>query len=233
MNDENKFWYEKATKITDEKVVVKLRNADMTFRKSVIIPTILYPLNGKAHVFTFQNTYEVTDNNVLEIMDSIPYQIGFCYQNTQQLVNKLQAAGYDAVPYAGWLFTSASEFPVHHCWCVLNGESILDLADDFTVMLFGSNAEHFSKDKNREEIQNAIVSFAAEARKYKNSIRCAVVGIPTPFLLYVGSPCEPEKGKHIYQKLIADIPNHECQRNCDSNGYNSTQKKLKQAGLMK
>ncbi len=233
MKDEIRFWFEESARISDTKVVVKLKNQDMSFRKSVIIPTISYPLNGKVCTFTSQNTKEVTDENVLSIMDTVPYQIGYCYQNTQRLVQKLQAAGYDAVPYVGWLFTSGTDFPVHHCWCVLDGESVIDLADDFTVMLSGENAEHFSASKNMEEIREAMVSFAAEARKHKNSVRCAIVGTPTPFLLYVGSPCDPEEGRHIYQKLISAIPDHECQRNCDSKGYNATQKKMKDAGLMK
>lgn len=231
MSDEIKFWFEESARISDTKVVVKLKNQDMSFRKSVIIPTVYYPLNGEVCTFSAQNTKQVEDKAVLDIFDSVPYKIGFCYQNTQKLVQKLRAAGYNAVPYVGWLFTAVTDFPVHHCWCVLNGESVLDLSDDFTVMLSGTNGEHFIN-KSKDEIQEAIVSFATEARKRKNSMRCAVVGTPTPFLLYVGSPCEPEEGRLIYQRLIAANPNHECERNCDSSGYNATQRKMKDAGLM-
>lgn len=232
MSDEIKIWFEDSARISENKVVVKIRNSDMSFRKSVIIPTISYPLNGKVCTFSSKNTKRVEDKAVLDIFDSVRYKIGFCYQNTQKLVSKLQAAGYDAVSYVGWLFTSVTDFPVHHCWCVLNGESVLDLADDYTVMLSGTNGDNF-KDKSIDEVREAFVSFAKEAKKHKNSERCAIVGTPTPFLLYVGSPCDPEEGRRIYQKLIAAMPDHECQRNCDSSGYNATQRRMKEAGLMR
>lgn len=226
-----KMWWEEQTRFKEDKVVAKISNKDGSFRKSVIIPTVYYPLNNGYKVFHYKNTRELVDDAVKEIFDSITYQIGFCYQNTDALVSALQEKGYDAKSYVGWLFTSGDQFPVHHCWCVLDGDIILDLADDMTQMLTGSNGEHF-KDKSLEECRELMVSFARAAKEYPNSVRCAPVGTPTPFMLYVGCECAPQNGRNIYNRLIDEFPDHECQRNCDSRGVNATQRRMMEEGLM-
>ena len=115
----------------------------------------------------------------------------------------------------------------------MDGNIILDLADDFTVMLSGENGKKFESVKSKIEWAEMVASFQYAARKVKNSIRCSPVGIPTSFLLYVGSECEPEQGIEIYNRLIQKYPDHECQRNLDSEGYNPTQRILQKKGLMK
>lgn len=226
-----KMWWEEQTRFKEDKVVVKLLNKDGSFRKSVITPTVYYPLNDNYKAFHYKNTRQLEDDAVKAIFDSVGYQIGFCYQNTDALVSALQEKGYDAKSYVGWLFVADHEFPVHHCWCVLDGDIVLDLADDYTVMLSGANGEHF-KDKSLDEARELMVSFARAAKEYPNSVRCAPVGTPTPFMLYVGCECAPQNGRNIYNHLIAEFPDHECQRNCDGSGYNATQRMMKDKGLM-
>lgn len=223
-------WHKKQIRLKNDKVVVKLYEEDV-FKKSVIVPTVYYPLNGNYEVFHYENTEKVADENVLKIFDSMKYRVGHCYQNTDALVTALRDAGYDAVAYVGWLFVCGWDYPVHHCWCVLDGKYVLDLSDDYSVMM-GLNAKAWENVKTKEEQIELIASFTAEAKKHPHSIRCAPVGTPTPFLYYVGCPCDPEEGRKIYQRLIRDYPDHECQRNCDKNGLNQTQKRLKELGLM-
>lgn len=227
-----KMWWEEQTRFKENKVVVKLCDDKGNFIKSVITPTVYYPLNNEYKAFHYKNTRPLEDDTVKEIFDSVTYQIGFCYQNTDELVSALQEKGYDAKPYVGWLFVSNNQFPVHHCWCVLDGDIVLDLADDYTVMLSGANGEHF-KDKSLEEARELMVSFAEEAKNHPNSVRCAPVGTPTPFMLYIGCECSPMNGRNIYNRLVAEFPDHECQRNCDGSGYNATQRMMKDKGLMK
>lgn len=224
-------WHENQVRYKDDTVVIKLRNDYGNFKKSVIVPTAYYPLNGKYKAFHYQNTKQVTDENVLRVFDEVKYRIGHCYTNTEELVFRLKENDYNAKSYVGWLFTSNTEYPIHHCWCVLDDDSILDLSDDYTAMLSGGNHENF-KNKSIEETRELIADFQQAARKVKNSIRCCPVGTPTPFFLYVGCECDPEVGKTMYQNLIARFPNHECQRNCDSSGMNATQKVMKEKGLM-
>lgn len=230
-NDDTGFWHDEQIRVRPDRVVGKIRNRDGSFRSSVIIPTVMYPLSGTPEVFSFRNTRPIEDEAVLEIVDSIKYRIGFCYQNTEAIVSALRKAGYDARPYVGWIFTGSCEYPVHHCWTVL-GNSVIDLGDDFTVMLSGENGERF-KDCSPEEIRELTASFLTEAMTKPNRIRCYPVGMPTPFLYYVGSECEPEKGRRIYNELMAKYPNHESQRNVNpSTGLNKQQTLYVQRGLM-
>ena len=228
-----KIWYEDTAKIKEDKAVVKLYDENNKFSQSIIVPTMYYPLNEKLRVFNYKNTKKIEDINIIKAFDNVKYKIGSCYTNTKELVNELKKEGYDIRSYVGWLFTGQNETPIHHCWAVINDNSILDLSDDFTVMLSGDNGKNFESLNTKIEKAEMIASFQLAARKVKNSIRCSPVGVPTPFLLYVGSECDPEKGKEIYRNLIKQYPDHECQRNVDSEGYSETQRVMKNAGLMR
>lgn len=100
-------------------------------------------------------------------------------------------------------------------------------------MLSGANGEHFKTAKSIEESRELIASFHEYAMNVENHLRCHAVGQATPFLLYVGSECDPNYGRVIYQRLMDKYPDHECQRNCDGEGYNATQRIMKNRGLMK
>lgn len=224
------FWWEDKTTFREDKVVVKLYDNDV-FIKSVIVPTNLYPLNDKYKVFTYKNTEPVTDEKILKIFDSVKYKIGHCYQNSEKLVSRLREENINAKCYCGWLFVGASQCPVHHCWVVVDDKHILDMGDDFTVMLSGQNGKNF-KGANIKQSRFLVADFARATKNVPNSTRCAPVGTPTPFLLYVGSECEAEQGRLIYNRLIEQYPNHECERNCDKSGLNDTQRIMKQMDLM-
>lgn len=224
---EKNIWWKNQLRNKEDRAVIKLYNDENHFIESVIIPTDYYPLNGKHEIFTYENTTPMEDEAVLAIFDEVKFEVGRCYTNTANLCHKLREHGYDARPYAGWLFTSNSEFPVHHSWCML-GESLLDLSDGFTAMLSGANAEQFKTAKNLEEAMETMAEYHRAAIKQKNRDRCFIVGQSTPFLLYVGCECEPEQGRTIYRNLLAKYPHHKCEENCDSSGLNNTQKKIKE-----
>lgn len=226
-----KFWHEEIVRIKADRIIVKLRNKDGTFLESVVIPTTYYPLNGECKVFHYKNTKRVTDQKILDIFDQVKYKYGFCYDNSERLVEELRKNGFDAKPYVGWLFVSDSEYPIHHCWVVINGDEVLDLSDDFTSMLSGKNGERF-KGKTREEARELSIDFAIAAQRVKNSVRCFPVGVPTPIMLYIGCECDPAQGRIIYNRLICEYPRHKCERNCDARGLNATQRILKSRGLM-
>ena len=225
-------WYEKTAKITEEKVVVKLYDENNKFVQSIIVPTMYYPLNDRMKVFHYGNTQKLTEEKTKRIFDEVKYEIGSCYSNTKMLVEKLRKGGINAKSYVGWLFTGQGQTPIHHCWAVVDDSTVLDLADDFTVMLSGENGKNFESLKSKIEWAEMIASFQYAAKEIKNSIRCSPVGVPTTFLLYVGSECEPDKGIDIYNQLIRKFPDHECQLNLDAEGYNPTQRILQKKGLI-
>lgn len=225
-------WYEESLRLKPDKAIVKLRNADGSFMKSIAIPSAAYPLNGKYTVFHCENTEPVTDEQVLALIDEAAFRNGHCYSNTAGVVSKLQAAGYDASAYVGWLFTSESQFPAHHCWCVLDGRHVIDLSDDFTLMFSGSNGDRLRTAKGLEDARRLMVSFALWSKQFPNHERCAPVGSPSPILLYVGCKCDPEDGKEIYRELMKKFPYHECRRDLNSDHINPTQKMMQTAGLL-
>lgn len=228
-----KLWWERQFKDQKKRSVVKLETIDGKFNMKIIIPSDYYPLNGRHKVFTSMNTEIVLNKEILKLFDKVKYKNGHCYQNTLELCKILQEQGYPARPFVGWLFTNGVETPLHHCWCVL-GDSVLDLSDDFTLMLYGENGEHFKNAKSQEELRNLVVDFHACAieEHVPNHIRCQNVGQPTPFLLYVGSECNPLQGREIFQKLMQKYPEHECAENCDEDGYSPTQKLMQKRGVI-
>lgn len=222
-------WWESCSKFKENKAIVKLYNEDDSFRESVVVPTIKYPLNGKYEVFHYKNTKIVTDEEVLKIFDAQEYQIGRCYQNTARMISALRSAGYDVKSYVGWLFPEP-DYPIHHCWAVLNGESVIDLCDDFTQR--ANNEAFFRNAKTREEAMALMADFQEEGKKIPHHIRCLPVGVPWKGLLYVGCECDPDSGRMIYQQLMRQFPDHECETNCDSSGMNAQQRVFRNRGLM-
>ena len=219
-------------KVKSDRVVAKIRDKDDKFIKSVIVPTEYYPLNGNGFsVFHYENTKQITDEKVLELIDSVPYKIGHCYQNTSDIASILRKNGYDIKTYVGWVFVGLHTFPVHHCWAVLNGNEVIDLMDDFSVMFSADNAQNFAN-LSLEEAREVLLSFALASKDKKNSVRCGNIGKVSDILFYVGSECSPETGRMVYNDLIRKYPSHECQRNCDSKGWNGTQKLMAENGLM-
>lgn len=222
------YWYDnvKNVRLKEDYIVVKKRKYDGHFDKSVIIPSYYYPLNkAKYEVFTAKNTEIVTDENVIRIFDSVKYQIGFCYTNSQDLWDKLHAAGYDAKIYCGWLFTGENEFPIHHCWVVI-GNSVLDLSDDYVACVY-MNRSNWTGNESKEETRMKLADFLKASLKWKNSERCVPVGVPAPNYLYVGCECASLLGKIMYNQLIQAYPNHDCHRNCDAKGKNATQEYIR------
>lgn len=231
MSNNIAMWHEKSATFKENRAVVKLHDENGDFVKSVIIPTVYYPLNGNYEVFHYKNTEQVHDEAVLKVFDRIKYSIGRCYTNTKALVAALRKEGIDVKSYVGWLFVDET-IPVHHCWAVLNGNSILDLSDDLTQKFSSENRKNFENVKNSDELRKVLASFHVAAMKWKNSERCFPVGKVSSTLLYVGCECDPDDGRIIYQRLKKQFPDHECDRNCDSSGLNETQKFFRDAGLM-
>jgi len=228
-----KIWYEDSIKIKNNQVIVKLYDEENKFIKSIVLPTKYYPLNDNPEVFHYKNTQKLKNETIVKVFNKVKYLIGHCYTNTEELVKELRKEGIEAKSYVGWLFTEKGQPPIHHCWVVVNGNTVLDLSDDFTVMLCGENGKNFESLETKIERAQMIASFHKAAKEVENSIRCSPVGTPTPFLLYVGCECDPNKGREIYRNLVLQYPDHECQRNVDKDGYTDTQRIMRNSGLIR
>lgn len=223
-------WYKQRLRCKPDKAVVRLYNDDGSFLGVVNTPTVLWPLGGRYEVFTAENCALIENDAVAGIVDALPYRIGHCYQNAENVTQALQEAGYAATQYCGWLFIG-EQHPIHHSWAVLDGKHVIDLADEFAVL--HANHEQFGAASGMEATRELMVEFSKWIRQFPNSKRIMPFGIPAGNLLYIGSPCSREEGINIYNQLIDRYPQHPCNERLVK-GTNMTQMQmmLQEAGLM-
>lgn len=223
-------WCAQRLRCKPDKAVVRLYNDDGTFLGVVNTPTVLWPLNAPYEVFSANNCHLIENADVTEIVDAIPYRIGHCYQNAENVTNALQAAGYNATQYVGWMFVG-EQYPIHHSWTVLDGNHVIDLADEFAVL--HANHEQFDENAGIEKARELMVEFHKWIRQFPNSKRTMPFGVPAGNLLYIGCPCSREEGIAIYNKLTRNNPNHPCnERLVDGQNQTKMQMMLQEAGLM-
>lgn len=194
------------------RVSVKIYN-NSKYLKSIIIPTDYYPTNSNNdfEVFENANTEALTNDALLNIIDDIEYKVGYCYTNTENIIELASKNNINLTPYCGWLFVG-DELPVHHCWCMY-GNSLIDLADDFNVSKSKEIEKTFLSFNTKEERWNYMADIHIKNMSLKNSERCKPIGKVHPSLLYIGSPCSPSDGRIIYNNLLKRYPNHEAERN--------------------
>lgn len=226
-------WFKDCCILKSDRVIVKIKNIDSSFKESIVIPTVYYPLNKNEYkVFTSENTEILEDEKILDIFDDIEFNIGQCYGNSDNLTCLLKENGYDAKTYVGWLFVSEKEYPVHHAWVVVNDKYVLDLSDSYMLMAFKMSSDEL-ENKDEQFIRKKFIDFQKSVQKMKNSERCYPVGAVTPFLFYVGTECSGKEGLFIYKDLVKKYPNHNTIKNCDINGYNKSHLLMKDIGIMK
>lgn len=225
----------------DDRVIIKLYDESDVgdkekFLKSIIVPTVMFPLNkpNDFKVFTYKNTIHTTDENIIRAFDKSDYVVGHCYNNANDLSKRLIKEGVNVKTYAGWLFVEENDYPVHHCWCVVEsteGDILLDLADDFIQR----NKYFHSVDgiKDVDDYRELQIQFYLEAKKVPHSVRCEPVGQCSPSMVYIGCECDSEQAKDIYRDLLREYPNHCSDSNTDENGLNKLQKMMVERGLIK
>lgn len=223
-------WHEDSAVVRRKpgRVIVKKRNPDGSFHTAVSVPSERWPLAGPAEIFSYQNTKRLPQE-LDHLVDEVKYRVGFCYSNAAEVTEVFRKAGITAKAYVGWLFVGEAVFPVHHCWCVVNGNSVIDLADDFWLT---APSVLDAEGQGAAAVRRKIVESHIEVSELKNSQRCAPLGIPSPLMFYVGCPCEPEEGRRMFQSLIAKFPGHECLRRRDEKGRTETQRMLAERGYM-
>ena len=221
-------WYNTQLRIKPDKVVVKLRNNDGSFDRSIIAPTDRYPLTGTPEIFHANCTEFAENEKLFEAIDTVRYQIGHCYTNASGITAALKSAGFDAVSYVGWLFVG-EQIPIHHCWTVVGGNMVIDLCDDLPAQI---DLQPDLPTLQGDALKAAFADFVRKTRDWPNSHRCYPLGRPNPNWLYVGCPCEPVEGVKIWNRLMEAYPKHECQRTVGNTNMSKTQLYLHEQGLM-
>ncbi len=187
--------------------------------KPIKVPSQMYPLTGELCYISHQNTEPFEDTPTTEkiraIYDSITPGVGTCYSNIDALVAKLKCEGIEAHSMVGWVFIG-NALPVHHCFALIDNH-ILDFSPNFDFLRTEEYA-NLGVDILRDKLTDTMI----ELRKKPNS-ETTTFGKVSPYSLYLASPCKPDAGLKVYQKLMKAFPKHPCYRNIFE-GTNETQR---------
>lgn len=198
--------------------------------KPIKIPSQMYPLNGPLNFITHDNTEpfpdEVLTDLIREVYDNIEPGIGTCYTNAKALTAALSEKGITSITYVGWVFIGGA-LPVHHCFTGV-GKHILDFNIDPSYF-YAEEYKDIGLENAREKLTDRLVSLKGIPNSQKSTF-----GQVSPYSLYIASPCKPDDGLKLYQKLIKAYPKHPCYRNINEKGMSKTQEMLlRKNGLLK
>lgn len=189
------------------RIIVKIPNA------TISIPSPMYPLESENfRLFTESNTSEITDKNIINIFDSLEFQLGRCFTNSEKLYNALREAGYPAEQYVGWVFTG-NELPVHHSFVVLDNHIL-----DTTISFLSQDIEKLSyinllpQQQQREKLADYYLSQESLPNHEKR-----IFGAVDPMYLYIGAPGTAAQGIQRNKELRTVYPNHPCFQNVKGN----------------
>ena len=183
------------------------------------IGTKLFPLgihrDGK-RTFTFENTKKIVDEDLAALMREVhrqrPFQSGFCYSVTEQVVKNAVANGWPYVQFfSGWLMIGDSK-PLHHSWAV-SGSYVIDFTNIFVSpdLMDDFNRETKAQaDAARAGDSNAWIEWAVlwrrlwleKLRPYEagDIIENRVWGMVPRKFVYVGCPSDSQESRSIFQR---------------------------------
>jgi hypothetical protein len=222
--------YKDLLRCKPQKATVRLVTREGGLFTTVKIPSALWPLSGPCEAFHCDNCVPISDEEIIRIVDAVPYKIGKCYSNAEAVAKALRVAGYDAKTYVGWWFLNSREYPTHHAWVVLERSSVIDISDNIDLM--EGNAHVFARATTPEEFMRMNVEFITWATSHPHSKRCAPLGVPSRSALYIGCECSPEQGVQISQNLRATCPNHPGFNPVNGDGLTETQQLMKANNLI-
>lgn len=191
-------------------------------REEIInIPSRMYPLESPGcTLFTPSTTVPIEDDRIEEIFDSLEFEMGRCFTNSEKLCKALNDVGYKAEQYVGWVFMQ-DELPVHHSFVVL-GNSIIDP----TVSLLCKDIEQLERlnPGSDHETRINLMNLYKEKQFLPNHIKC-IFGKVDDLYVYVGAPGTAEEGIKRNVLLRKEYPDHPCFQDV-SNGTTAMQRMI-------
>lgn len=192
------------------------------YEKPIKIPSQMYPLSGSLNFITHDNTEPFPEGALTDciqsIYDSIEPGIGTCYTNAKRLTTALTEKGIECVSFVGWVFIGGA-LPVHHCFTVID-KHILDFNLNPSYF-FTEEYKDIGLEKARDKLTDMMVSLKDTPNSQKSTF-----GQVSPYSLYIASPCKPDEGLKLYQKLMKAYPKHPCYTNLTEKHMSKTQEML-------
>lgn len=191
--------------IAPDSVAVKLGSEDaMTF------PSALYPLGNPETIRLFHgitNVAPLADAEAMALYDSLAFETGRCYTNTERILTAFNQAGLGnaITSMTGWLFIGAT--PIHHCWAVYKGVHVLDPGMDITPFLLQERLAQEPAQPTGDALRALYLEQKERAARLPNH-EAQTFGQIFPGTVYIGSETTPQEGRAIYNALIQAFPNH-------------------------
>lgn len=209
--------------IEDKRIIYNHPKLD----EEAVIPSKHYPLSKQSTIslFTNYNTKEVIDDKLAQVFNSMDLPIGRCYSNTLRLAEKCKEQGVsDIKTFVGWI-VPPSALPIHHCWLVYRDNHVLDGGIFMHADLMYAQFIQENPNLTIQEYRQALSAFTVAESKKKNA-ESRTFGRVCPLYWYVGTECNPDDGRDIYNRLIDKFPDHPSYRKPGQNphGASETQK---------
>jgi len=177
-------------------------------KKMEYIPSKLFPLSSKTkvHWFGHPNTsrFELTEKQE-EIINSLEFNKGRCYTNTEKLINALERE-LELKFFSGWVFLGYN-LPVHHAWAVLfeNGKEYV-----FDMGVFEREQEIIEEASEKfddpEKQREYYVKENKRTFELPNSEIYITGKIVPEMILYIGVESTKEEALDCYWEAVGDDP---------------------------
>lgn len=198
--------------------------ANNTLKIEKTIPSRLYPLpnNSKYKIFNAKNTENFDDDTVNKLLSGIIFKPGYCYTNSQDIVDILRKSISDKAIdyYSGWLFRGIKM--THHAWVIVDNKYLIDVSiykQYEKLKEFSNNYENGKISIGRKETIDILTSAVKSDEEFKEKF---YYGKAPKEYIYVGVKSNPEEARKSYNDLITKTPNHPDYQNIYSDGSNAT-----------
>lgn len=188
--------------IRPNKVILK-----QTHSQTITIPSKMYPLQNKKTIQFFHSatTEPLSDDNVIDVFDSIEFEVGRCYGNMEKLEEAFKQAGLgkDLQVFTGWM-VMPNDPPIHHAWAMYKDVHLIDPAariDHYELL------QAQTERKPKEQLRKEIVKLQEQAEDADNH-DIMTFGQSLPIFIYIGSETTPNEGRTVFNKLTQTYPNH-------------------------
>lgn len=210
--------------------ILKLENRvefmDNKPNKTVItIPSKLYPLpnDNPIKIFSSENTEDIQDNKINELLTDVEFRPGYCYTNSDKVIKILKDNNFKNKIefFSGWLYSIGNM--VHHAWVVIDDKHLIDTSIMIEDEYYEKMIEKYEKGENfklsRNEIAKEVVKVIKSSVSFKEKYGYGKVLKDN---LYIGVKTNSMEARKSFNDLINREPNHPNYKNVDSNGGNKT-----------
>lgn len=165
----------------------------------------LFPVARKDAMRKFHkgNTRSLEYPELSAALESQEFKAGMCYTNANVVQVIAQKLGIPVQFYAGWLLIGQEQMPIHHAWCVIDG-NVIDTSMDVRDMIAFKKVD-YTKPNWREQ---ALELMKQEAQTHVPVNQRSIWGKVDDPLYYVGSPDSPQNARIIFNTLLDRYPKH-------------------------